>query len=172
MVAPAPTHLPSHPPSLWPWYLPTPFVSLLHQFLSIGPASKTLDPWQGRAQLEPPLHRLWRKGGLSALQASLLRRKLSLPHHSLAWVRWRPLSFPLFLPSIHPSTHPSTLQSLYQHTLYLPCAQTYTNIIHPSISSSSHQSSHPTVHWFIHPNISKSLMSSESVSYSVVSDSL
>ena len=97
---------------------------------------------------------------------------LSLPHHSLAWVRWRPLSFPLFLPSIHPSTHPSTLQSLYRHTLYLPCAQTYTNIIHPSISSSSHQSSHPTVHWFIHPNISKSLMSSESVSYSVVSDSL
>ena len=40
------------------------------------------------------------------------------------------------------------------------------------MSSSSHQSGHPTVHWFIHPNISKSLMSSESVSHSVVSDSL
>lgn len=40
--------LPILPPSLWPQYLPTPFVSLLYQFLSIGTARETDPRLRGR----------------------------------------------------------------------------------------------------------------------------
>ena len=159
MAAPAPTHLPSLHPSLWPSYLTNPFVSLLHQFLSIGPASKTLDPRQGGAQLEPAppqaLEERWLICSASqpSAQETLCPCLITLwpgldgghrPSLSSFLLFTRPHIHPLFSPSIN--THYASHVHKHTHTLHK--SSSIRPLVHPIISS------HPTVHWFIHPNIS------------------
>ena len=108
MAALAPAPLPSLLPS-GPGICPLP---LSPSYISCGALALPARPWtHGKEELSwGPIHR--GSGGkvayLLCKPASGTGNPLSLNHHSLAWVRWRPLFFPPFLPSIHPSTHPSS----------------------------------------------------------------
>lgn len=151
---------PIFPPSLWPWYLPTPFVSLPHHFLSIGTASKTLDSWEARAQLVPntqALEERWLVGSASWHWAQgtpcpcliVLSSGLGEGHSP---------SLPSFYSFIYPSIHLSVPPA--KHSIPPICTNVHTHFVydfHPSI--------HPLVHSVLRLSIQLSISPSIETSH-------